>query len=396
MAEPQGAAGPLAGVRVADFTWVIAGPLLTKYLALLGAEVIRVESQRRPEFRERGGHFALLNDSKLSCSLDLSHPRGRDLAGRLVGRCDVVVENFGTGVMDRLGLGYDTLRQVRPDLVMLSCSGLGRSGPDRDKLAFGTLLQLASGWSLLQGHPGADEILIGGAWTDPLAAAYGAFAVLAALHHRRRTGQGQFIDFSMVEATLGGLPEALMDFSMNRRLAQRLGNRDEAWAPQGCYPCRGEDQWLALSVRNEQEWQGLRAAMGDPAWAQAPRFADAALRKQHEDDLDRHLAAWTAQHERYPLMEVLQAHGVPAGPTLSASDLLADPHLRARGAFPATAAPLGGPRATIGASWRIHPALTPRYTPAPRLGQHNAYVFQALLGLSEAEIAELEAQGIAS
>ncbi len=281
---------PPAGVRVVDFTWVIAGPLTSKHLALLGAEVIRLESARRAEFRERGGGYALLNDNKKSCSLDLSRPRARELAREIVRRSDVVVENFGSGVMERLGLGYESPRQVRPDLVMLSCSGLGRSGPDRDKVAYGTLLQLVSGWSMLQGPAGSEEILIGSAWTDPLAAACGAFAVLAALHHRRRTGEGQYIDLCMAEATLCGIPGAPMDYSMNRRLPRRLGNADAVLAPHACYPCKGEDQWIAISVHSEAEWRGLRQAMGNPAWAEDERFADMPGRKGHEQDLDRRIA----------------------------------------------------------------------------------------------------------
>ncbi|HEY3109444.1 MAG TPA: CoA transferase, partial [Chloroflexota bacterium] len=272
---------PLAGVRVVEFSWVIAGPLMTKYLALLGAEVIRVESERRPEFRSRGGAFALLNDNKKSCRLDLSNERARDLARRLVAQADVVVENFGTGVVERLGLGYEALRQVRPDLIMLSCSGLGRSGPDRDKLAFGTLLQLGSGWSALQGQPGGDEILVGGAWTDPLCAATGAFALLAALHHRRQSGDGTFIDFSMVEATLCGVPESLMEYAMNHRQPARRGNSDPAAAPHGVYPCRGDDEWVAIAVRSQAEWRRLARALGQPDWTTEQRFADAAGRKRH-------------------------------------------------------------------------------------------------------------------
>jgi benzylsuccinate CoA-transferase BbsF subunit len=380
---------PLAGVRVVEFSWVIAGPLMTKYLALLGAEVIRVESERRPEFRSRGGAFALLNDNKKSCRLDLSNERARDLARRLVAKADVVVENFGTGVVERLGLGYEALRRVRPDLIMLSCSGLGRSGPDRDKLAFGTLLQLSSGWSALQGQPGADEILVGGAWTDPLCAATGAFALLAALHQRRQTGRGTFIDFSMVEATLCGVPESLMEYAMNRRQPARRGNSDPAAAPHGVYPCRGDDEWVAIAVGSQVEWRRLALALGQPDWTTEERFADAVGRKRHEPALDALIAAWTAERSAEEIVEALQAAGVPAGPVLPAWRLPADPHLRARGLFVETEAPLGGRRLTIGAPWRIQPDFSPTYAPAPRLGQDDEYVFKELLGLSDGEIAEL-------
>jgi crotonobetainyl-CoA:carnitine CoA-transferase CaiB-like acyl-CoA transferase len=300
-----------------------------------------------------------------------------------------VVENFGTGVVERLGLDYETLREVKPDLVMLSCSGLGRTGPDRDKLAYGTLLQLMAGWSSIQGPADADEVRVGGAWTDPLTAATGAFAILAALHHRRRTGEGRFIDLSMVEATLCGIPEALMDYSLNRRLPARMGNRDPIRAPHGCYPCRGDDRWIAISVSDEAEWNGLRRALGDPPWVGEERFDDAVGRKRHEDELDELLGRWTAERTAEEATAALQAAGVPAGPSLNAAELVNDPHLLGRGVFVETEAPLGGRHLTIGAPWHISPGLVPTYTPAPRLGQDDYYVFKTLLGLGDAEIAEL-------
>jgi benzylsuccinate CoA-transferase BbsF subunit len=380
---------PLSGVRVAEFSWVIAGPLASKHLALLGAEVIRIESEKRAEFRDRGSGFAILNNNKKSCTLDLSQARARELAKRIVQRSDVVVENFGSGVMDRLSLGYEDLRHVKPDIIMLSCSGMGRTGPDKDKLAYGTLLQLYSGWSLLQGHPNTEEILVGGAWTDPLAAITAAFAVLAALHHRDQTGEGQYVDFSMVEATLCGIPEALLDYAMNRRLPDRRGNHDAIYAPHGCFPCVGNDQWVALSVTNDDQWCGLQRALGKPAWATDTRFADAYQRKAHEAELDARIAEWTKTRTRDAATRALQAAGVPAGPSLTAADLVEDPHLRERGTFVPTTSPAGESHQTFSALWRIEPGLRPTCSPAPRLGQNNDYVFKTLVGLSDREIAEL-------
>lgn len=380
---------PLSGIRVAECTWVIAGPLMTKYLAFMGAEVIRIESEKRGEFRERGGGFSLLNNNKKSCHLDLSQPRARELARAIIARSDVVVENFGTGVMDRLGLGYEALREIKSDLVMLSCSGLGRTGPDRDKIAYGTLLQLYSGWSLLQGHPNTDGILVGGAWTDPLTAVTGAFALLAALHHRAQTGEGQHIDLSMVEATLCGIPEALMDYSMNQRLPTRQGNRDTIQAPHGCYPCAGEDQWVAISVQNEAEWTGLRQVLGNPAELGGDAFADAFRRKKNEDALDRSIADQTRSRNRAELVQALQQAGVAAGPSQRAGELLEDAHLAERGAFVPMVSPKGVEHRTLAAPWRITPAGTAECQPAPRLGQDDNYVFKTLLGLSDDEVQEL-------
>lgn len=389
IAGPAPARRPLAGVRVVELTWVIAGPLTGKYLASLGAEVIRVESDTRAEFRARGGNFALLNDAKRSVALDMTKPRARGLARQLVLQSDVLVENFGFGAVDRLGLGYEALAAEHPGLVVLSCSGLGRTGPDRDKLAYGTLLQLTSGWSLLQGNPAKEDVVIGGAWTDPLTAAYGAFAVLAALRARDRTGRGCLIDLSMVEATLSGLPESLAAVAREGRPPPRLGNRDALLAPHGVYPCRGEDAWVTVAATTAAEWRALAGLVG----LDDRRFSDAVGRKQHEEALDARIAAWTRPRTPLEAAECLQGAGVPAAPSLSAADLLVDPHLAARGMFPEVAAPTGEARRTFRAPWLIEGFEAER-RPAPRLGQDNAYVLGDLLRLSAAEIAELVSSGV--
>jgi benzylsuccinate CoA-transferase BbsF subunit len=380
---------PLEGIRVADFTWVIAGPSMTRNLALLGAEVIRIESEKRAEYRARGGSFALLNDNKKSCALDLSQAEAREIACRIIGQSDIVVENFGAGVMGRLGLDYDSVRSFKPDIIMLSCSGMGRTGPDSDKLAFGTLLQLFSGWSLIQGHRDTTSIHVGGAWTDPLTALHGTFAMLSALYHRQQTGEGQYIDLSMVEATMCGLPESLMDFSMNRRLPSRYGNSDPVLAPHSVYRCSGDDNWVAISVTNENQWLGLKQAIGSPDWADTPEFADMYRRKSNEEVLNRHLTDWTSSRDPLTVTRVLQAAGVPAGPSLGIVDLVNDEHLRDRGMFVNTRAPQGDDRITIGANWKITPGVQPSYRPAPRLGQDSEYVLEEIAGLDHERAVEL-------
>ena len=380
---------PLEGLRIADFTWVIAGPSLTKNLALLGAEVIRLESATRAEYRSRGGNFALLNDNKKSCALDMSQTEAREIAKNIIAQCDVVVENFGKGVMNRFGLDYVALCAIKPDIIMLSCSGLGRTGPDSDKLAFGTLLQLFSGWSMLQGNPDSPNITVGGAWTDPLTAIHGTFAVLAAVFHKRRTGEGQYIDLSMVEATICGLPEATMDYSMNRNQPARRGNADPVLAPHGCFPCQGHDAWVAISVSNECEWAALCGAIGAPELACDERFSDMYRRKQHEVALNQIVAEWTKTTTPYQAMERLQAVGVPAGPSLSILGLTEDPHLRDRGLFVTTTGPDGNEHLTIGPTWQLTPAPDVDFTPAPQLGQDSHDVLRELAGLEPAEVDRL-------
>lgn len=386
---------PLEGLRVADFTWVIAGPSITKNLALLGAEVIRIESATRAEYRARGGNFALLNDNKKSCALDMSQDEARGIAKELIATCDIVVENFGKGVMNRFGLDFESLNQLKPGIIMLSCSGLGRSGPDSDKLAFGTLLQLFSGWSMLQGHPDSTKITLGGAWTDPLTAIHGTFAVLTAVYNRRRTGEGQYIDLSMVEATLCGLPEATMDYSMNRNQPSRRGNSDAVLAPHGCFPADGEDAWVALTVSDEQEWAGLCEAIGAPELVADERFADMYRRKQNEVALNEIIAQWTKARTPYQAMETLQAAGVPAGPSLSILGLTQDPHLRDRGLFVTTTGTDGEEHITIGPTWRFTPALDIEFTPAPLLGQDTRDVLTQLVGMDAAEVDRLIEEKVA-
>lgn len=380
---------PLEGLRVVDFTWVIAGPSLTKNLAFLGAEVIRIESATRAEYRSRDGNFALLNDNKKSCTLNMSQAEAREIAKKIIAQCDIVVENFGKGVMNRFGLDYDALCEIKPDIIMLSCSGLGRTGPDSDKLAFGTLLQLFSGWSMLQGNPDSTKITIGGAWTDPLTAIHGTFAILAAVFHRHRTGEGQYIDLSMVEATLCGLPEATMDYSMNRNQPARRGNSDPVLAPHGCFLCKGQDAWIAISVSDEVEWGALCEVVGNPELTSDERFSDMYRRKHHEGALNQILVEWTKTLTPNEAMELLQAAGVPAGPSLSIMELTEDPHLRERGVFVLTGGPNGGEHVTIGPTWKFNPALDVEYTPAPQLGQHSHYVLTELAGLESADVDRL-------
>lgn len=316
----------------------------------------------------------------------MSQEEARAIAKKIIAECDVVVENFGKGVMDRFGLDYASLRELKPDIIMLSCSGLGRTGPDSDKLAFGTLLQLFSGWSMLQGNPESDKVVVGGAWTDPLTAIHGTFAILAALFHKQRTGEGQYIDLSMVECTLCGLPEATMDYSMNRNQPARRGNTDPVLAPHGCFPCKGHDAWVAVSVSDECEWHALCDAVGMPELACDERFADMFRRKGNETELSGIIAGWTKSLTPYEAMERLQEAGVPAGPSLSILSLTEDPHLRERGLFVATTGPDGEEHITIGPTWQFTPSLDIEFTPAPQLGQDSRYVLTELVGLDAAEV----------
>jgi len=385
---------PLHGIRIVEFTWVIAGPMMTRTLAMLGAEVVRVESAKRAEFRARDSGFGLLNNNKKSCSLDLSTDLGREVARDLVSRCDIVVENFSYGVMDKLGLGYEAIRKVNPNVIMLSCSGMGRTGPGRTMLAYGTLLQLNSGWSSLQGGPDSSETVIGGAWTDPLTAATGSMILMAALYNRRLTGEGQYVDLSMVEATMCGVPNALLDYALNRRIDRPTGNRDVSKVPHGCYPCRGNDRWVVISVGNEAEWQALVHAMGDPVWANESRFMDKASRKLNETEIDEHIARWTTKHSAEEIVERLRAHGVAATVSLTVAEVVNDKTLQERGYFHRYSSEYGSDGSfALGLPWVSEPCLDLAVTPAPALGQDNSYVLECVLGYSRERVAELDRGG---
>ena len=385
---------PLAGVRVVDFSWVLTGPICTKYLAALGAEVIKIESAARPDLSPRDLSWQELNPGKRSATFNLKDERARELARQLVARSDVVVENFSSGVMERLGLDYPRLAQINPRLIMASSSALGRTGPERDRVAYGTLIQCFTGWAALSAHPGHPPQSSAGIWTDPLTAVFELVLVLAAIWHQRATGQGCFIDLSMAETTIAALPEPILAWSLNRELAQPRGNRNPSWAPQGCYPALGDDRWVALTVQTNAAWATLCELMERPDLLADPALADLSGRRAAHDALDAAIAQWTALRPADEIAACLQAHGIAATPTLEPGDVVHDPHLVARG-FPEAIAQLeGGVHLTLGVPWLID-AERPRVGgPPPRLGQDNAYVFGELLGLSKSEQAELVNQHV--
>jgi crotonobetainyl-CoA:carnitine CoA-transferase CaiB-like acyl-CoA transferase len=401
----------LAGLRVIDFTWAGVGPLLTKYLADFGAEVIRIESRTHLDsFRhappfvadtpgvERSGYFLNLNTSKYHATLNLNHVKGRELVCRLIAEADVVAENFSAQVMEKWGLRYDDLRRVKPDLVMISLSMEGRSGPHRDARGFGTVLQAAAGFAFLTGWPDRSPSIPGIAYTDWTTPFFGLVALLAALDFRQRTGRGQYIDVSNLEAGVNCLETAVLDYTANGRVQTRAGNE---WmvgdlpgaAPHGVYRCRGTQRWCAIAVLNDREWRRFCQVLGHPAWTRDARFGTVLNRVKHRDELNAQVEAWTSMHPAEEVMQRLQEVGIAAGVVQNAADLACDPQLDYRG----QAISLDHP--VVGTQRYDTPALQllaspAQLRPAPTLGEHNAYVFKALLGLSEAEYGALERDGV--
>ena len=400
-------ASALADLHVVEFGGFAAGPTVGKHLGEHGATVVRVESRSRPDgFRvhyppykdnvpglNRTGTFALFNDSKLGVTLNLKHPRALAVANRLAAWADVLIENFVPGVMARNGLSYEAVRRVNSGVVYLSSCNMGQTGPKAAQRGFGSQLTSQSGFTFLAGEPDGDPMLLFGPYIDFVAVGFGLVAVLAALDHRRRTGEGQHIDLSQYECGLQFIAPALLEYGVNGRVVTRMGNRSPHAAPHGAYPCRGTDRWCVIAVRSEEEWRAFCAAAGRPAWAADERFATLAARKANESALDALVAEWTARHEARDVMETLQAAGVRAGVVNRLSDLFSDPQLRHRQVW----CDLEHPE--LGRFYYEAPPFILSETPAalyrsPLLGEHNVAVYRDILGFGDEEIAGLAADGV--
>ncbi|HJP41579.1 MAG TPA: CoA transferase [Dehalococcoidia bacterium] len=417
-----------SGLRVADFAWVGVGPLTSKYLADHGAEVIRVESNTYPEALrrappfvddepgvDRSGYYANFNSSKLGASLNLKHPRGIELARRLVAECDVVTESFTPGTMARLGISYEELREVRPDLVMISMPLFGQTGPWSGYAGFGHVLQGAAGYNHVTGWPDGPPIGTGIAYTDFLVPHIGAIALISALDYRRRTGKGQYIDFSQLEAAVHGLGTTILDWTVNGHEQLRDGNRDLNAAPHGCYECR-DGKWIVIGCETEEHWNSLKAAMGRPEWADLERMRRRHQRLEEQKEIDWHLEHWieaitrdslepewfkgenpeAAPERRYTSLELvrhLQGFGVPAGVVQSSEDLRSDAQLAHRDHYWILQHAVMGERCYDGPAFRLSKTPGELTKAAPCLGEDNEYVFREVVGLSEEEFIELLGDG---
>jgi crotonobetainyl-CoA:carnitine CoA-transferase CaiB-like acyl-CoA transferase len=408
---------PLEGSRVLDLSQVWSGPYCTRVLADLGAEVIKVEATIRPD-PERGtgqgpfgnlsryphgepgerpynrvGRFNEYGRNKLGITLNLRDPECLAMARDLVRVSDLVVENFSVGVMDRLELGYQELKRLRPDIILLSMPGWGTTGPEAHYVAYGPTQEGMSGFSSLTGYPGGPPMLTGIFYGDPVGGTTGAVAALMALWHRQQTGQGMHIDLSQREAMLALLPEVLLEYQCNGRTLAPQGNRHPSMAPHGCYPCHGEDSWIVIAVEDDAQWQRLCQVMGRPEMAQEPRFSTILHRLQHHDALDELIAAWTREHDHYALMHQLQAAGIAAQAVLNTAELLDDPHYKARDFFQSLPHPEAGTHPHTSQPWRSSATPLPVRRPAPCLGEHNALVLGELLGVPQETLRRLEEEG---
>lgn len=397
-APPPGGARALDGITILDFTWVVAGPVATRILADQGARVIKVERRDALDFgTRRGGFTGNLNRGKQSIVIAMGRLEGQALARRLVAAADVVIDNFSARVMRNWGLDYAGLAAIRPGIVAVGMSGFGLTGPHRDYVSYGPTLQALSGFTLLMREPGGEPAGWGYSYADMAGGFAAALAILAALHHRARTGEGQLVDLAQFENVCALVGPALLDFTANDRAARPFGNRSQErpGAPYGVYRCRGDDRWCAITVFGDDEWRRLVHALGDPPWTHDPRFATFASRHAHAAALDEQLAAWTATRDAHAVMATLQAAGIAAGVVADAVDLCErNSQLAARGYWATVPTPEGGRVIVDGVPFRLGATPGLVTAPGPLLGEHSDHVLRSVLGCRDDEVARLRTDGI--
>lgn len=390
----------LQNLRIVDLSWVVAGPFCTKLLGMMGAEVIKIETSTRPQFKKREPWLQVLNNSKKSCTINLSTIEGKRLVKQLVSISDIVIENFSTGVMERLDLGYDELCRVKEDIIYVSSSGLGRTGPGKDCLAYGSLLQGFSGWTSLfsQPNPKMEAMGVIPAWIDPITALWEVFTIMAALQYRSHTGKGIYVDLSMLESVIALMPEHIIDFIFHgKNPIPGVSLCDTHAVPHGFYPCKEDDTWIAISARSQSEWRALCDVMENPEWCREIGTDHVEERVRNRKLIDEHLSKYTTLFPMMELFEKLQARGVPVGPFFNFHQLVENPHMQSRGLFVQLANGKGGTELTTTAlPWKDedHQDWKGHLFRPPNLGEHNEYVFLELLQMPKEEFEMYKSKGI--
>ncbi|MBE0480496.1 MAG: CoA transferase [Dehalococcoidia bacterium] len=421
---------PLEGIRVLGMTQMWAGPTAEMHLSDWGAEVIKVESlhylavgtrgpgPRHPRFAVdvvKGGYAAYYKEgydevngrpwnrsvmfnvhsrNKRSCTLDPMKPLGREMLKRLVQISDIFLESNQPSVMENLNLNYEVISAWNPNIIMASMSGFGQTGPMKYYRSLGAHQEDFMGHTYVRGYIDRDVTANSAIYHgDEASGTTAAFVLVMALHQRKKTGKGMFIDLAQVEATMPQLGDAVMDFTMNERITERFGNRDRHGAVQGCYRCLGEDRWIAITIRTDEEWAAFCRVMGDPDWTRDEKFADPLSRYRNHDELDQRIHEWTSRHDHFALMYMLQNAGVAAGPVEHPDDAYRDPQMRDREFFQTVTHAECGTHSYPGYQYRMSRTPNSFRLPAPCMGEHNEYVFKTLLKLSDEEYAELERDG---
>jgi len=398
--------GALEGIRFADFTWTLAGGMATKHFADYGATVVNIEWPKRGGLRtvqpfrdgkpgvNRSGYFNYYHTNTYSLTLELSHPKAVEIAKKLILWADIVAENFTPGTMEKWGLGYEDLRKIKPDIIMIRTSHLGQTGPFAKHPGLGNHLNALSGVVYLTGWPDLDPVALIVAYTDYFSGIFGTTALLAALDYRRRTGKGQLLDVSQLEAGLQFQLPSLVDYIVNERIQERMGNACPYAVPHGAYRCKGEERWCAIAVSTDQEWRAFCQVIGNPNWTRESRFSTLRGRKNNEEELNRLVEEWTINFTAEQVMSMMQAVGVAAGVVQNAEDLYNDPQLRYRNFFWVM------DHLEIGSfSHQGEPSVLSKTPAQPRipaacLGEHNEYVCREFLGISEEEFDALLISGM--
>lgn len=395
-------------LTVVGFSWAIVGPLTLKFFADYGAKVVRVETQTRPcvtrtssPYKDRkpglnrSGYFNFYNANIMSLSLNMSHPRAREVALRLVQKADVVVENFTPGIMERWGLGYEDLKRVKPDLIMVRQSGFGLSGPYAKLPAYGMVLSAISGLLNFVGWPGGEPMPLGVApYTDAISPRFAAASILSALEHRERTGEGMLIEISQFETALHFIHPGIINFALEGRELERNGNRCPYAAPSNVYRCKGQDRFCAISVFDEGQWERLCKVIGREELLHDERFRSFEGRKAHEETLDEIVEEWTKGLEAEEAVQLLQERGIPAGVVKDARDLFEDPQLRWRQMFWSLVHSEVGPSTHLGGSFVLSETPARPKMPSPLLGEHTVEILTKMLGMSDEEFVQLMNEGV--
>jgi crotonobetainyl-CoA:carnitine CoA-transferase CaiB-like acyl-CoA transferase len=419
---------PLNGKRVLSITSVWSGPYASQLLADWGCEVIRVESIQHWQISTRGhrarfprgtrveigapfprtypdrdpgerpwnrsSYFNVHARNQLSMTVDLTKTRGKGILRRLAEVSDVLIENNTPTTLEHMGITYDWLREANPAIIMVRLPAFGLSGPYRNYRAFGDAP--VTGFQSLWGYTDVDRprALSRVAYQDAVAGANAALATAMALHRRNKTGKGALVEIAQCETLMAMLGEAILDYTMNRRVQGSIGNRDiHGAAPSGNYRCKGDDRWVSITVRNDKEWEGFCRALGYPGWTRDERFSTALDRYKNQDDLDKLVETWTIQHDSYAIMHLLQKEGVAAAPITDGADSYADPHFNEIGVLEEVTHPEAGTHLYPGIGWTQTRTPNRVRRHAPRLGEDNEYVYKELLGICDEEYAELEREG---
>jgi crotonobetainyl-CoA:carnitine CoA-transferase CaiB-like acyl-CoA transferase len=396
------------GITIAGFSWAMVGPLTMKFFADYGATVIRVETSRRPcvsrtspPFRDgkpglnRSGYFNFFSANMYSMAINMTHPSGIEVAKKLIGKSDVVMENFTPGVMEKWGLGYDELRKVKEDIIMLRQSGFGTGGAYEDLSAFGMILSAIAGIPNFIGWPDREPLPVGvGAYTDCISPRYAAAALIAALDYRNKTGSGQLIELAQFETAISYILPAVLDYVANGREPVRMGNACHHAVPHGVYPCRGKDTWCTIAVFNDEQWAQLCKVSGKSEWVDDSRFSTLLNRKKNEETLDNLLRAWTVEFTAEEIMIQLQAAGVPGGIVHNAGGVYDDPQLKERNLFWSLPHSEVGSFTHLGTSFELTGTPGRPHSASPGLGEHTEHVCTKILGLTDEEFIDLLQEGV--